>query len=105
MASNINLQDIPQLVLEKIMSFLNHKELLTLEQVSKKLNSAVDSHFYITDHIILGSLPAIGRKEELPVTTNYRKSFDSLNKIIDRCGTRLTTIQINDTDQFCAKFL
>lgn len=100
MALHISLQDMPQLVLEKITSFLNHNQLLVLEQVSKKLNSAVDCRFTFTDHLILGSLPATAENE------NEEKIYlDSFNNIIERCGTRLRTIQVNVTDPSCTKFL
>lgn len=48
-----------QLVMDKITSFLNHKHLLVLEQVSSKMKFAVDAQFSLTDFLIVGSLPEI----------------------------------------------
>lgn len=48
MVANIKLQDMTQLVLEKITSFLNQKQLLVLEQISKKLKSVVSKQFKLT---------------------------------------------------------
>lgn len=103
MASNTYLEDMPPLVLEKITSFLNHKHLLALEQVSKKLKRAVGAHFSITDHLIVGPLPSLREQSEPnkthEVIARDIERFEGLLKVLERCGTALRTIQIQVTGQ------
>lgn len=99
MANNINLQDMPQLVLDKITLFLSHRQLLTLEQVSKKLKIAVNGHFSITDHLILGSLPEL-KSRTIQVAAEDKECINGLIKLTKYCGSRLRTIQLNVTDRF-----
>lgn len=102
MSSNIKLEDMPELVLLNITSFLSHKELLAMEGVSSKLKCVVDVHFSTTDHLIIGSLPqiAVHEQEEHRVISKNNNSLNGLLKVITRCGTRLRTIQITCPDRF-----
>lgn len=91
----MNLEDMPQLVLEKIISFLNLKQLLALEQVSTKLKCAVNAYFAITDRLIIGSLPIVERNGlAAEVTAKGKMCMDGFLNIIKRCGIRLRTIEI-----------
>lgn len=89
-----NLENMPQLVKEKIISFFNLKQLLTLEQVSRSLKCSVDVHFSITDNLIIGYLPEVNTKSYDKATAKERKCLDGLLKIIKRCGVRLRTIYV-----------
>lgn len=101
--TNINLEEMPQLVLDKIISFLNHKQLLALEQVSTKLKCAVDWHFSATNHLVVGSLPELLNLNENWISykkaAKNEKCLEGFLKVIKRCGTRLRTIQITITGQ------
>lgn len=101
---------MPELV-HKLASFLNHKQLLALEQVSRKLKCIVDAHFSITEHLIFGSLPQVEHRypyEDDPeiygkldvVTAQDKERLDGLLHVVKRCGTRLRTIQIAAIDEF-----
>lgn len=98
MTSVIYLEDLPQLVMEKITSFLDHKQLLALEQVSRTLKCIVDSHLSVTDHLIIGPLPKVEYFGES--TAKDKKCLNGLLKTIKRCGVRLRTIQITTTYNF-----
>lgn len=90
-----NLEDMPQLVLDKITSFLNVKQLLTLEQVSRKLKRAVGEHFSITHTLIIGYLPKLEYGIDYDkATTKDQKCLDGFLKIIMRCGIRLRIIYV-----------
>lgn len=83
------------------MSYLNHKQLLALEQVSKKLKWAVDAHFSTTNHLILASLPYMHAWWTYCGSIERNKKYlNGLLKVITRCGCRLRTIQMNAADQF-----